>query len=451
MNKTPEYDTIDLRQMFWFLMRKWKLFVIALLAGALLGAGITIVQGEKTVDSFDMEELDLEGVRQYVAYQQLYQDQLKRMQSSILLRMDPNAVYSGKMTCYLSAGYNTELMGMRFAALLDQRDIWEELEAASGLDCREQDVRELVNITYTRKDEPNVRLLSSDDPGSLPFSGVITISVTANTEESCEAMLGVLRERVAGMDAQYHETYGNYSFETVSDQVNFGYNSGVALAQKEAADLQGVYLNQIKALEKELGKDELEYYSLVYEPEKAQEKDMLSKLKYPVFLAVLFAFLMVGIWCMRFAVDDRIKAAVDVGEMYGVYLLAALPSGAKPRRGIDGWLDRQAQKGDLGANSREYLLTALDTLKKKNILLCGEPADGGVREVTAWLSGQNPALQARGFLQSDAHAQQAAAGCDGVVVFVRLWKTRRVELEREIEICRTHGIPLLGVVAIKAN
>lgn len=78
-------------------------------------------------------------------------------------------------------------------------------------------------------------------------------------------------------------------------------------------------------------------------------------------------------------------------------------------RGIDGWLDRHSQRRSLPPNSREYLLTALNTLPQKKLLLCGEAADGGIQELTGWLSGQNPALQACGLLQSDARAQQARA------------------------------------------
>lgn len=451
MNETPEYDTIDLRQMFWFLLKKWKVLLIGLLVGALLGVGVTALQGEKTLDSFDMEELDLERIQQYAVYQQLYQDQLKHTRASALLRLDPNAVYSGKMIYYLSAGYSTELAAMQFDAILDEPDIWGELKKAGELSCEEQYVRELVNIGYTRREEPNVQLVSSDDLSSLPRSAVIYVGVTARTQESCEAMLAVLRERIAGVDAQCRKAYENYRFEKISDQTYLSYSDSVASAQKEAADLKNTYVSQIKALEKELSADELDYYKMVYEPaQEPEEKGLLSRLKYPVLLAALFFLLAAGIYCVRFVLDGRVKTAADVRKAYGVHLLANLPSNAKPRRGLDGWLERQSQKGEPVVNSREYLLSALTTLEKKNLLLCGASDDGAIQELTAWLSGQAPALQAHGLLQSDAQAQQAAPGCDGVVVFVHLWKTRRAELEREIEICRTRKIPLLGVVTLKA-
>ena len=450
MNATPEYNTIDLRQMLWFLLRKWKALLAAVLIGALLGTVVMALQGEKTVDSFDMEKLDLDGIYQYAAYQQVYQDQLKHTQDSVLLHMDPNAVYSGEITYYLSAGYGTELAAMRFAAILNQSDIWEELKTAAGLSCEEQAVRELVDIGYSKLTEPNIQLVSSEDLNNLPRSAVITVNAAADTREGCEAMLGVLRERVAGMDAQCRETYENYRFETISDQVAFGYSSAVASAQKAAADQRGASITQLKTLENGLGTDERDYYRLVYEPdEKPEEKSALSRLKYPVLLAMLFGLLMAGVYCVRFAMDGHIKTALDVREAYGLHVLACLSFGGKPRRGMDGWLNRRSQKADLPANSREYLLAALNTLQQKNILLCGEAADGGIQELTAWLSEQNPALQACGLLQSDAQAQQAAPGCDGVVVFVRLWKTSCAELEREMEVCRTREIPLLGVVTVR--
>ena len=449
MNTTPEYDTIDLRQMFWFLLKKWKVLLAAVLVGALLGAGVTALQAEKTVDSFDMEKLDQDSIQQYVAYQKLYEDHLKYAQDSVLLHMDSNAVYSGEITYYLTAGYSTELAAMQFSAIPDEPDILEKLKAAAGLDCGEQAVRELVGIWYNKRSEPNVQLVSSDDLESLPRSAVVSVSAIASTRESCEAMLGVLRGRVEEMDAQCREAYENYRFEMISDQVSFGYSSTVANAQKEEADQRSAYVTQLKTLEKGLGADEKAYYSLVYEPdEKPQQRGMLSLLKYPVLLAMLFGLLAVVVYCVQFAMDGHIKTVSDVREAYGVHVLACLSSGGKPRRGIDGWLDRHSQKAEPPANSREYLLTALNTLPQKKLLLCGEAADGGIQELTGWLSGQNPALRACGLLQSDARAQQAAPECDGVVVFVHLWKTSRMELEREIEICRTRKLPLVGVVTV---
>lgn len=179
-----------------------------------------------------------------------------------------------------------------------------------------------------------MQLVSSDDLESLPRSAVVSVSAIASTRESCEAMLGVLRGRVEEMDAQCREAYENYRFEMISDQVSFGYSSTVANAQKEEADQRSAYVTQLKTLEKGLGADEKAYYSLVYEPdEKPQQRGMLSLLKYPVLLAMLFGLLAVVVYCVQFAMDGHIKTVSDVREAYGVHVLACLSSGGKPRGG----------------------------------------------------------------------------------------------------------------------
>ena len=51
-------------------------------------------------------------------------------------------------------------------------------------------------------------------------------------------------------------------------------------------------------------------------------------------------------------------------------------------------------------------------------------------------------------MTADAHAQAQAKVSGSVVLVVRLWKTRRADLEQELRICRELGVHVDGVTVI---
>ena len=95
--------TIDLRQMGYFVLKKWKILLIFIIVGLLLGTGLTLLKGETTLESFDTTKMDNERIQQYALYNQLYLDRLKYDRGSVIIRMDPNAVYSGSLRYYITA------------------------------------------------------------------------------------------------------------------------------------------------------------------------------------------------------------------------------------------------------------------------------------------------------------------------------------------------------------
>lgn len=50
--------TIDLRQMGYFVLKKWKILLIFIIVGLLLGTGLTLLKGETTLESFDTTKMD---------------------------------------------------------------------------------------------------------------------------------------------------------------------------------------------------------------------------------------------------------------------------------------------------------------------------------------------------------------------------------------------------------
>ena len=105
---------IDLVDLLFYLLKKWRSLIVAIVIGAILGAGLYVVknhqqQAEQAAqeaellkndedDAFDKKDYNISKdtkVNMDIAYQyrQLYNKQLEYNQKSIIMQLDPNEVY----------------------------------------------------------------------------------------------------------------------------------------------------------------------------------------------------------------------------------------------------------------------------------------------------------------------------------------------------------------------
>lgn len=104
---------IDLIDLMFYLMRQWKTLILAVLVGALVGGGIYMMKKasfDQAEASSEEEEDEEESLEDYVVdpdvkanmelayqYRQLYLKQLEYNQKSVVMQLDPNAVYTGEL------------------------------------------------------------------------------------------------------------------------------------------------------------------------------------------------------------------------------------------------------------------------------------------------------------------------------------------------------------------
>ena len=157
---------IDLVDLLFYLLKKWRSLIVAIVIGAILGAGLYVVknhqqQAEQAAqeaellkndedEAFDEKNYNISKdtkVNMDIAYQyrQLYNKQLEYNQKSIIMQLDPNEVYAGVLEYYISAGNNTGLLSELYQSILNDDDILEELKDASGFKCDTPYIKELIS------------------------------------------------------------------------------------------------------------------------------------------------------------------------------------------------------------------------------------------------------------------------------------------------------------------
>lgn len=441
-----EEATIDLVQLFFFVLKKWKAILALLLVGILLGAGYSFTRKEKTLEDLEMNKLHLEQIVQYHDYQLLYQQHLAAEKTSLIQQMDPNNVYSRSRTFLLNMRLEDyQLISQRFSTLLEDNERLQKLIEASGLDCDERSIRQLVNVWVSKISDATLW----DYLGTAPGHAKLHLSVKAPTEESSNILMDMLSAFVDELQMELSALYPGYAYDSLTDYCTFGYDSGIHDQQLNSASTLQSYVKTIVDLEKTLTEDDLFYYSEVFasETDKEEESSIMPHIKWAVIGGVLLCFIAVAGYAVLFLIDGHVKTLSELREEFGLFTMAYLNN---PQQKEKDFVARLVDRDELPVNSCEYLLEALDSIGMEGTLLCGDQSNALIAETMNWLREQNDSLVAHAKLTDCSDTLSAAKSAAGVVLFIQLWKTTKNDLIRELEIANRMHLPVKGLVVFKA-
>ena len=83
--KQTDEEVIDLKELMLFILRKWRVLILAGIIGVVLGCAFGLLKQEKSIEDLELEELHLQEIGQYARYQQLYDEQLRKEAESVYM------------------------------------------------------------------------------------------------------------------------------------------------------------------------------------------------------------------------------------------------------------------------------------------------------------------------------------------------------------------------------
>lgn len=430
-------EEIDLVQMMRYILQKWKILLLAGVAGLLLGGAFGAIKTGKQPVQMDIDDLNIDQIQQYVSYHQFYEDEMTRQAESIYMNMDPEAVYMANKNYYVAAQESDlNRISLAIGSILQKQEVYDQVREKTGLTCSQRCLAELMSVWFTETEKRAIQL--SDDNSN---DGRIYISVSAPSEEIGEEILAVLDAQVQAVCAQIAQTAeGGMTYEAMTQTGRTGYDGGVVSARQNGADRLAAYLETLSKIEKDLTDDDKAYYEQVYTDDWKPKNKML---KWAVLGGFAFFVLAGGWYVLMFLLDGSVKETDELEERYGLHLLARVePEGAvkKNLRGLDKLFAEKPLYND-GA----YLSAALSATGVSGLVLSGDLANAQIAQT------MKTAAQAGGYKVCDrfaVDAQAVADKTDGVVLFIQPWVTKNAQVLRELEICEFNGLPVLGFVAV---
>lgn len=430
-------EEIDLVQMMRYILQKWKILLLAGVAGLLLGGAFGAIKTGKQPVQMDIDDLNIDQIQQYASYHRFYEDEMTRQAESIYMNMDPEAVYMANKNYYVAAQESDlNRISLAIGSILQKQEVYDQVREKTGLTCSQRCLAELMSVWFTETEKKAIQL--SDDNSN---DGRIYISISAPSEEIGEEILAVLDAQVQAVCAQIAQTAEDgMIYEAMTQTGRTGYNGGVVSARQNGADRLAAYLETLSKIEKDLTDDDKAYYEQVYTDDWKPKNKML---KWAVLGGFAFFVLAGGWYVLMFLLDGSVKETDELEERYGLHLLARVePEGAvkKNLRGLDKLFAEKPLYND-GA----YLSAALSATGVSGLVLSGDLANAQIAQT------MKTAAQAGGYKVCDrfaVDAQAVADKTDGVVLFIQPWVTKNAQVLRELEICEFNGLPVLGFVAV---
>ena len=202
--------------------------------------------------------------------------------------------------------------------------------------------------------------------------------------------------------------------------------------------------NNLKELEESLTELEKQYYEFYY----TDTRPSPPSIKWVAAAVLGLTAAAVMILVFRFLSDNTIKTENELNFLFNANTYARIRATDKKAKGIGRLIQKWEEKKNLPPNDEEYLLSVLRNMDCDKGLFFGDRNDTDINRLITLAEENVPGFDGSGRVSQESEALKKVRESDTVIMAVRLWKTGRSELERELEVINGMGKTIKGCVVI---
>lgn len=456
MQINKQYEiVINLKDLFFELLYKWRSILIAALIGAvLLGAyqyySITKVHSEgKQTKEEKQYEIDLQEYQDSVknaklsirTYNKLIKEKNDYLDESVYMSLDSQEEWVAYKRFYIKmdqavldalpesvqedpADYVAAVYTSTLKSSLDA----EEMEALLGTGKKEY-IDELVGVW------------------SDSATNTVTLQVIGADEETVIKQLDYFVDRLQSYAQPMAQQVGAHTLSLVNEDVLSLTDSNLSAKQDE--------INQQLVEWQEALKEQREILNDLEEKEEPKAPGM-HLLRFTVIGFILGAFLLAAIYCVRYVLGGKLHTGSELTDRYGLSMLGeyAKSRARKPGKGLDKLFEKWEFKH---AVTDPKVVTAgiaalmNERYDSKKLLLAGtisqEKADALSKDLSRRL-GSGKTLSAQGGLPTNADAIAAMKDADAVILVEEKYASRAADIERTAEMMMISQAKVDGCIVL---
>lgn len=461
---------IDLIDMMFYLIKHWRSLLLVVVAGILFGCGISVLKKPVVdnlpviVEEYTPTEADLNNMELANEYKQLYEDQSQYRENSLLMQIDADNVYEGKLRYYILAGSDTEYIGLLYQNILNSEDVLDALKTASGLKCDNKYIREILSCVVSRGEDFYI----GDTEDSFLKAGnyivqnvVIDYKISYSDKEICEKMLSALSDEVEKVHAECSQNYSDYDMRQINHSVTQTVRTDIANLQKNCMDLIGAYLTNIEKYEDAFDEKALAYYKTEYlgevvndeseevqAPAEVETVSVRSMVKWLFAGTFFFCLCWVVVLVFFYVFAKRVRIPKDLEKTFHMPVFGRMRDLNKGKNNIDRRIETMRKDHLKLADDIEYVIHSIIFLEKQKIVLCGNSKNQLFIHLSEKLQKSQMGVVKENFVCQDGSALDAAKNSDGVILLIELNETTYDDVRRELAVCHMQEIPVLGAVIV---
>ena len=436
-NDEVEINFVD---MFFYVLKKWKVIVIWGIIGLILGCGFSyykmVQMDPANLDAYfaKLEEKDADAINEdnitiYRDYKALYDGLLEYGKKSVVLNMNPNEVYSASANYYYSCE-DIKKAESFFSSYLDTA-AYEALVEASGLECETNDIKDLVSFCFSKTTESN--LIVDSAYREEEQTGKLGISAFAPTKEALDGMMVQLKALVESANKELKQNGGMFETYFLNENESFGYSSSVVSRQKEFINNRVSYLKNATDYMEKFSDNEKLYMAYYYPDENTQLETGFSK-KWPVIFAVVLAFVVAAIYVVVFILNGKMNCEDDMSFVKNLYVIAFIEG--KERKGLDKVFEKWSRGNLPQSSSIEYASDYLNKLEAKSIAVCYNSDNELEQNVAVKVKERCKEKVELIGCMTDSESIGKILDADEIVSIVCLGATRKADLCRTLDVCK---------------
>lgn len=454
---------VNFKDLIIYLIKQWKLYVIAGVIGAILLCGfyalkdnggiVTDVIGENELKELRAQLTEMEAQKAeeaaelYLMNEEHFAVLKEYLTESILHNIDPTKTPTGKRVYTVkgvSASGDEDISDEVIASLsvfIKSDVVAKQIKEVLELDVDNAYIAELLTIEY------------------MEMANSFTVVVLATDIQMCQKMMTELGEAIEVQMKNLGGGFEDFGFQLVSEGYYVEMNP---ILQTLQFDLYN-RLNNIKTL---LGREyydltpgqEVYYDALLKEAQMTQNetqqdgsdtnvptasasKNLSSYIKMAILGAFAGVFLAAVCALLKYLLTDSLKTKEDLSETYGQHVFAEVTS-------------KEVKEGaDVIDVLKEDIKYAGSKHSVKTLLLAGSTS----QEMAQQLKENIKAALAEDFIRieigvldkNNKDSVKLVNSSDAVVCIEKIGNSSYTEMEKEIKLCEYYNVPLLGFVVIK--
>ncbi len=463
-----EIDLIDLAQ---YILKKWKIMLVGMILGGLLLGGYSYMKSgvavdkstgeqvtatESSLDEYKSKLTDSSAqlieatAKKYFDFINDYNNYVDYSQNSILMKLDPQNVAKLTRVYAIDEESDETLMVQSDKAIIVSN--CDSIVALYRRELTGDDVIKSVKKAISSEaDNLYLReLISIDTEGA----NLLSISVYGEDEKMCKAIMKVVEGKVDAATQKISAIY-DYEIKPVDSYLNITADDILRNKQTQNSSNVTNIRSSIASLTSNMTEDEKKYYTeLITAGDASDAADVTAdaentdKIEVVTVRSLNKKYILIGLlgglfavafaYALCYVLSGKLHTSDDLKSAFGLSVLGEV-SGSNP-------------EVDLVSQSAAIIAEKLTCNKIYVMGASGDEVSDKIRkDICDKLEKQNHVEDAKfgSCAINDALSMKYLSDSDSVVLVERIDSSSYADIEKEIELCKSFEVKILGAVAIK--